>query len=52
MSNLVSRAIKEPNRLYLLSHEGHKGSQWTQCYGDLVYHNNKRIWNEVLTLLR
>ena len=46
MSNLVSRAIKQPNRLYPLSHQGHKGSRWTQCYGDLVYHNNAKLAEE------
>ena len=26
-----------------LAHEVHKGSRWTQCYGDLVYLKNPEL---------
>jgi hypothetical protein len=43
ISNLVRRAINEATRPCLHSNEDHEGSRWTQCYGDLVYHNNAEL---------
>ena len=34
---------KKPNRVYLLSHEGHEGSQRTQCCGNFRYHKETEL---------